>query len=187
MTLDALGRCLEDALRQAAPAPPPSGILVRAARDILAMAESYCRDGDHFIRTGDCVNGLASFAYGHGWLDCGVRIGLVRATPPHTGTVTIPDRLPSRETDRLMEKSARYQRMLGAAVAAVGETAPPGTPARAAGDAAYRVAAHCLCRARAVHPATHALAVLSYGYGWLDCAVRIGALSAGNRRDLFCI
>jgi len=187
MTPDAPGRCLRHVLKTAAPAPPPPGILARAARDILTMADSYCRDGDHFIRTGDCVNGLASFAYGHGWLDCGVRIGLVRAAPLHDVTVTIPGRLPSRETGRLVEKRDRYERMLGAALAAVVESAPPGTPARAAGDVASRVAAHCLCRGREPSPATHALTVLSYGYGWLDCAVRIGVLSAGNRVDLFCI
>ena len=40
------------------------------------MAESYLADGRHFRDTDDPVNALASFSYGYGWLDAGVRFGL---------------------------------------------------------------------------------------------------------------
>ncbi len=42
----------------------------------LEMAESYLEDGDHFLEEGDEVNALASYSYGHGWLDAGARLGL---------------------------------------------------------------------------------------------------------------
>lgn len=50
--------------------------LDEAARECEEMARSYLTDGRHFRAEGDLVNALASFAYGHGWLDAGVRIGL---------------------------------------------------------------------------------------------------------------
>lgn len=45
-------------------------------RETLEMAESYMEDGDHFLEEGDEVNALASYSYGHGWLDAGARLGL---------------------------------------------------------------------------------------------------------------
>lgn len=44
--------------------------------ETLEMAESYLEDGDHFLEEGDEVNALASYSYGHGWLDAGSRLGL---------------------------------------------------------------------------------------------------------------
>ena len=40
------------------------------------MAASYLEDGRHFRDEDDPVNALASFSYGYGWLDAGVRMGL---------------------------------------------------------------------------------------------------------------
>jgi len=51
------------------------------------MAESYLEDGRHFREDDDPVNALASFSYGHAWLDAGARIGLFdvprEGTPVH--------------------------------------------------------------------------------------------------------
>ena len=44
--------------------------------EALEMAESYLEDGDHFLDEDDEVNALASYSYGHGWLDAGARLGL---------------------------------------------------------------------------------------------------------------
>lgn len=41
------------------------------------MAEAYLADGRHFREHGDPVNALAAFSYGHGWLDAGIRSGLL--------------------------------------------------------------------------------------------------------------
>lgn len=45
-----------------------------------SMAEAYLADGKHFRREGDDVTALAAFSYGHGWLDAGIRIGVLDGT-----------------------------------------------------------------------------------------------------------
>ncbi|MFB6281778.1 MAG: DUF357 domain-containing protein [Haloferacaceae archaeon] len=67
---------LADALDAAEPAVPPGSPLGTAAADCREMARSYLTDGRHFRDDDDPVNALAAFAYGHGWLDAGVRLGL---------------------------------------------------------------------------------------------------------------
>ena len=67
---------LADALEQAEIAPPAGSPLAELAEDYAEMARSYLADGRHFRAEDDPVNALASFAYGHGWLDAGARAGL---------------------------------------------------------------------------------------------------------------
>ncbi|WP_138007514.1 DUF357 domain-containing protein [Halalkalirubrum salinum] len=67
---------LADALTQASAVAPSGTPLGDAAADCREMAESYLEDGRHFRSSGDPVNALASFSYGYGWLDAGVRFGL---------------------------------------------------------------------------------------------------------------
>jgi hypothetical protein len=67
---------LADALEAAEIAPPEGTPLYQAAESYLEMAESYLEDGRHFREDDDLVNALASFSYGHGWLDAGARIGV---------------------------------------------------------------------------------------------------------------
>ncbi|MFC7203875.1 DUF357 domain-containing protein [Haloferax namakaokahaiae] len=69
-------RMLADALDEAVQAVPEETPLGDAAADCLEMAESYLGDGRHFKADDDWVNALASFSYGYGWLDAGVRMGL---------------------------------------------------------------------------------------------------------------
>jgi len=68
-------RLLADAVAE--PAPPEGTPLREAAADCAGMAASYLDDGRHFRASDDPVNALAAFSYGHAWLDCGVRIGLL--------------------------------------------------------------------------------------------------------------
>lgn len=68
---------LADALDAAEPAAPAGTPLAEAADDCLEMARSYLDDGRHFRESGDPVNALASFSYGHGWLDAGARLGVL--------------------------------------------------------------------------------------------------------------
>jgi len=70
---EAAAECLLDAAEVAPPADTPMG---EAAAECLEMADSYLRDGRHFREDGDPVNALASFSYGHAWLDAGARVGL---------------------------------------------------------------------------------------------------------------
>ncbi len=73
---DRYERMLADALDAAEPCPPADTHLGRAAADCAEMAESYLADGRHFRAADDPVNALASYSYGYGWLDAGVRMGL---------------------------------------------------------------------------------------------------------------
>ncbi len=73
---DRYERMLADALAAVEPTAPSGSPLGEAAAACAEMAGSYLDDGRHFRDEGDPVNALAAFAYGHGWLDCGVRVGL---------------------------------------------------------------------------------------------------------------
>jgi len=68
---------LAEALAAATVAAPPETPLSDAAAEHVEMAESYLADGRHFREEDDLVNALASFSYGHGWLDAGARAGLL--------------------------------------------------------------------------------------------------------------
>jgi hypothetical protein len=65
---DRYERLLAAALSAADPVAPPGTPLGEAA--------AYLADGREFREADDPVNALAAFSYGHGWLDCGVRVGL---------------------------------------------------------------------------------------------------------------
>lgn len=67
---------LAEAVDAAAVAPPEGTPMHDAALECAEMAESYLSDGRHFRDEGDLVNALASFSYGHAWLDAGARVGL---------------------------------------------------------------------------------------------------------------
>ena len=67
---------LADALDAAEIAPQEGTQLHKAALEYREMAEAYLNDGRHFREQDDLVNALASFSYGHGWMDAGARIGV---------------------------------------------------------------------------------------------------------------
>ncbi len=57
--------------------PDRSSHLYAVAKDYLVMAESYYKDGVHFLESdGDYVNALVAFSYGHAFIDAGVRLGV---------------------------------------------------------------------------------------------------------------
>ncbi|MDG5759733.1 DUF357 domain-containing protein [Natronococcus sp. A-GB1] len=85
---DRYGELLAEALEAASIAPPGGTPMADAAEDCYGMAASYLEDGRHFREQGDPVNALASFSYGHAWLDAGARIGLFEVpTEGHLFTV----------------------------------------------------------------------------------------------------
>lgn len=67
---------LADALDVADVAAQEGTPLYDAALEFEEMARSYLEDGRHFREQGDLVNALASFSYGHGWMDAGARMGV---------------------------------------------------------------------------------------------------------------
>lgn len=46
------------------------------AEEIFDMVSNYLSDARHFEGKGDFVNAFAALNYAHGWLDCGVRLGV---------------------------------------------------------------------------------------------------------------
>ncbi|MEA3329504.1 MAG: DUF357 domain-containing protein [Nanoarchaeota archaeon] len=46
------------------------------AKEITEMVENYLSDARHFFNNDDFVNAFAALNYAHGWLDCGVRLGV---------------------------------------------------------------------------------------------------------------
>lgn len=70
---DQYERLLAEALDSASP-HPGSG---EGAEACLEMAEAYLTDGRHFQAQDNLPDALAAFAYGHGWLDAGARLGVL--------------------------------------------------------------------------------------------------------------
>jgi hypothetical protein len=46
------------------------------AKKINEMVECYLSDSKHFEKQGDLVNSFGAIYYAHGWIDCGVRLGI---------------------------------------------------------------------------------------------------------------
>lgn len=57
--------------------PPGRSFLRKGAEDVLAMARSYYDDAKHFQQEEDLPRALAAVTYAHGWIDAGVRLGLL--------------------------------------------------------------------------------------------------------------
>jgi uncharacterized protein len=49
------------------------------AHEVLDMAKRYHSDAQFFRQKGDLVTAFAAVNYAHGWIDCGVRVGLLSA------------------------------------------------------------------------------------------------------------
>ncbi|SHG83795.1 hypothetical protein SAMN05443636_1239 [Halobaculum gomorrense] len=81
------GEMLASALEEAEVCVPEGTPLYGMAEECEEMAVSYLEDGRHFREADDPVNALASYSYGYGWLDCGVRMGLF-AIPEDTALFT---------------------------------------------------------------------------------------------------
>ena len=75
--LDKYLRLTTEALGRVTPAVPHRSFLQGAAQDFLTMARAYLTDAQHFKDQGDLDRALAAVSYAHGWLDAGVRLGLL--------------------------------------------------------------------------------------------------------------
>jgi hypothetical protein len=70
-------RLTREALARVTPAPPDRSFLRGASDDFLSMARNYLADAEHFRAEGEFDRALAAASYAHGWLDAGVRLGLL--------------------------------------------------------------------------------------------------------------
>jgi uncharacterized protein len=66
-----------EALEKVRPAAPTRSFLHGASEDFVSMARAYLQDARHFRDQGDLARALAAASYAHGWLDAGVRLGLL--------------------------------------------------------------------------------------------------------------
>jgi uncharacterized protein len=70
-------RLTHEALDRVTSATPTRSFLRGASDDFLEMARAYLTDAEHFHASGDADRALAAVSYAHGWLDAGVRLGLL--------------------------------------------------------------------------------------------------------------
>ncbi|ESP87876.1 DUF357 domain-containing protein [Candidatus Halobonum tyrrellensis] len=90
----------------------------------------------------------------------------------------------------LDEKTTRYGEMLDAALDAAELAVPAGTPLYDAALECREMAVSYLedgRHFRAADDPVNALAAYSYGYGWLDCGVRLGLFRVPDDADLFTV
>jgi hypothetical protein len=73
-------RLLDTACASVVLAPEPETAGGIFARRVIAIGTCYARGGHHSIAAGAEEEALARFSYGHGWLDAGVRAGLLALT-----------------------------------------------------------------------------------------------------------
>jgi hypothetical protein len=66
-----------EALERVRTGSPKRSFLAGAADDFLGMARAYLSDARHFRERGDAARALAAVSYAHGWIDAGVRLGIL--------------------------------------------------------------------------------------------------------------
>jgi hypothetical protein len=73
-------RLLDTACASVVPAPEPETATGMFARRVILIGICYARGGRCSLAAGGREVALARFSYGHGWLDAGVRAGLLAIT-----------------------------------------------------------------------------------------------------------
>lgn len=168
----------------------PGTIFSSVASELQEMADSYLRDGDHFVARGDCVNALASWSYALGWLDAGAGLGLIDAPGRDHQWIFREVILPAGTGFRLIEKVQRYQNLLSTAIGAAVTAPEPNTAISGAANRFILVAGVYRDYGRFFHAsgkAPNALGSFSYGHAWLDAGIRAGLLRVDGPRDVFAV
>jgi uncharacterized protein len=70
-------RLTQEALARITATPSERSFLRGASDDFLSMARAYLTDAEHFSESGDADRALAAVSYAYGWLDAGVRLGIL--------------------------------------------------------------------------------------------------------------
>lgn len=73
----------EEAMRKLSIHLPKSSFLEGAAKDFFEMINNYIKDSLYFFESGDYVRSFAAINYAYGWIDAGVRIGLLDGDEDH--------------------------------------------------------------------------------------------------------
>jgi hypothetical protein len=59
----------------------------KEAKEIVEMVSNYLSDAKYFKKKGDFVNAFAALNYAHGWLDSGVRLGVLNVKDDELFTI----------------------------------------------------------------------------------------------------
>jgi hypothetical protein len=192
MKIDECRDALADALAHCSIAAQPDTPLGRQGFAVLEMAQAYQKDGVTFFTKGDLVNALAAFWYGTGWLHFGESSGLLICDTsatfcPFTGT---SDKLSLQLSEKLREKTLRYNRLLNTARTSVECS---GEPATISNDFAGKILVIATLYAKKgamnLQDGTleDALACFCYGHGWLDASVTCGYFRIMENHDIFTV
>ncbi len=73
----------EEALLLIRIAVPADSALYIIAEDFLKMAHDYYSDAKSFFNKGDGLNCISAVNYSYGWLDAGVRLGILTGSGDH--------------------------------------------------------------------------------------------------------
>ncbi|MGC8505392.1 MAG: DUF357 domain-containing protein [Thermoplasmata archaeon] len=73
----------EEAMKKISVGQPKGSFLEIAAKDFLDMIHNYISDSQYFFKSGDYVRSFAAINYAYGWIDAGVRIGLLDGKEDH--------------------------------------------------------------------------------------------------------
>lgn len=170
---------------------PERALLYPVAQSITEMGSAYLADGKSFSLRGDLVNALGCFCYGLGWMDAGVSLGFLisKPGPCRYGSWNV-DALPDHLTGHLTEKSTRYERLLNLALDAVELSPEQESPLSLAGERIHLVSSAFLQegkRSLTGGDRSRALALFSYGHGWLDAGVRSGLFRILDHREIFAL
>lgn len=73
----------EEAFLKISIAVPQDSALYNIAEDYLAMAKDYYSDAKSFMGKNDYINCISAINYSYGWLDAGVRLGILSGSGDH--------------------------------------------------------------------------------------------------------
>ncbi|WOF16532.1 DUF357 domain-containing protein [Methanoplanus sp. FWC-SCC4] len=180
----------ESALKETQITPKKDTPYYKLAGEILEMALAYRDDGITFLNSGDRVNAHAAFCYGFGWLDFGIGSGLINGNIPKCRIPVFSEDMPKHLTDHLSEKTTRYFRMLTEACDSVESSPDKESPLHSFTEKIYALSMDSVFLGDAYlkkDEKVNALAHFSYGYGWLDAAVRAGLFKITDKRELFTV
>ncbi len=166
--------------------------LERKAFAVIEMAQAYQKDGATFYNKGDLVNALAAFWYGAGWLHFGISSGLlIRDSQNQVCPFAGPfEKLPVSFSEKLQEKTHRYEQLLNAARSSVECAGEIKTISNDfAGKVLFITAQYAAQGSRYLDlgACEDALACFSYGHGWLDAGVTCGYFRILAHRDIFTV
>ena len=59
----------------------------KQAKEIINMVENYLSDSEYFEKKEDLINCFGAIYYSHGWIDCGVRLGIFNVSDDKLFTI----------------------------------------------------------------------------------------------------